>query len=110
MLAVTISHLIINIRNLRDGDNLGTMLAAFYHLVLFNRDSRCFRVDALANGLVNVRLLLKELPQFSGLPTDILYFLGLNTQSRLFPHSPASFGRIPRGASSTLLCEGKWRS
>ncbi|KAJ5661106.1 uncharacterized protein N7484_000478 [Penicillium longicatenatum] len=40
--------------------------------------------SALANGLVNVRLLLKELPLFSGLPADILHFLGLNAQ-------PASF-------------------
>ncbi|KAK2757025.1 hypothetical protein FQN54_004994 [Arachnomyces sp. PD_36] len=41
--------------------------------------------SALANGLVNVRLLLKELPLFSGLPSDILHFLGLNAQPRTFP-------------------------
>ena len=41
--------------------------------------------SALANGLVNVRLLLKELPLFSGLPADILHFLGLNAQPRSFP-------------------------
>lgn len=40
--------------------------------------------SALANGLVNVRLLLKELPLFSGLPADILHFLGLNAQPRSF--------------------------
>ncbi|KAJ5988778.1 hypothetical protein N7481_003988 [Penicillium waksmanii] len=40
--------------------------------------------SALANGLVNVRLLLKELPLFSGLPPDILHFLGLNAQPRSF--------------------------
>jgi len=40
--------------------------------------------SALANGLVNVRLLLKELPLFSGLPPDILHFLGLNSQPRSF--------------------------
>ncbi|BCR94453.1 cyclic nucleotide-binding domain protein [Aspergillus luchuensis] len=41
--------------------------------------------SALANGLVNVRLLLKELPLFSGLPPDILHFLGLNAQPRSYP-------------------------
>lgn len=41
--------------------------------------------SALANGLVNVRLLLKELPLFSGLPADILHFLGLNAQPASFP-------------------------
>ncbi|ODM18903.1 hypothetical protein SI65_05520 [Aspergillus cristatus] len=41
--------------------------------------------SALANGLVNVRLLLKELPLFSGLPADILHFLGLNAQPRSYP-------------------------
>lgn len=41
--------------------------------------------SALANGLVNVRLLLKELPLFSGLPAEILHFLGLNAQPRSFP-------------------------
>ncbi|KAA8647311.1 hypothetical protein EYZ11_009802 [Aspergillus tanneri] len=41
--------------------------------------------SALANGLVSVRLLLKELPLFSGLPPDILHFLGLNAQPRSYP-------------------------
>lgn len=41
--------------------------------------------SALANGLVNVRLLLKELPLFSNLPPDILHFLGLNAQPRTYP-------------------------
>ncbi|KMP04694.1 hypothetical protein CIRG_04375 [Coccidioides immitis RMSCC 2394] len=41
--------------------------------------------SALANGLVNVRMLLKELPLFSQLPPDILHFLGLNVQPRTFP-------------------------
>ncbi|QQK41400.1 Leucine-rich repeat, cysteine-containing subtype [Penicillium digitatum] len=41
--------------------------------------------SALANGMVNVRLLLKELPLFSGLPADILHYLGLNAQPRSFP-------------------------
>lgn len=41
--------------------------------------------SALANGLVNVRMLLKELPLFSHLPPDILHFLGLNAQPRTYP-------------------------
>lgn len=41
--------------------------------------------SALGNGSVNVRLLLKELPLFSGLPSDILHFLGLNAQPRSYP-------------------------
>jgi F-box/leucine-rich repeat protein 7 len=41
--------------------------------------------SALANGVVNVRLLLKELPLFSGLPADILHFLGLEAQPASFP-------------------------
>ncbi|KAL1858684.1 hypothetical protein Plec18167_003440 [Paecilomyces lecythidis] len=41
--------------------------------------------SALANGMVNVRLLLKELPLFSGLPADLLHFLGLNAQPRSYP-------------------------
>ena len=39
----------------------------------------------LANGAVNVRLLLKELPLFSKLPGDILHFLGLNAEPRSYP-------------------------
>lgn len=39
----------------------------------------------LANGVVNVRLLLKELPLFSKLPADILHFLGLNAEPRSYP-------------------------
>lgn len=41
--------------------------------------------SALGDGLVNVRQLLKELPLFSGLPHDILHFLGLNAQPCSYP-------------------------
>ncbi|KAF3483861.1 uncharacterized protein GIQ15_03185 [Arthroderma uncinatum] len=41
--------------------------------------------SALANGLVSVRMLLRELPLFANLPPDILHFLGLNAQPRTFP-------------------------
>ncbi|KAL1962062.1 hypothetical protein VTN77DRAFT_648 [Rasamsonia byssochlamydoides] len=41
--------------------------------------------SALENGMVNVRLLLKELPLFAGLPPDLLHFLGLNVQPLSYP-------------------------
>lgn len=41
--------------------------------------------SALGDGLVNVRQLLKELPLFSGLPGEILHFLGLNAQPCNYP-------------------------
>ncbi|EGE01599.1 cyclic nucleotide-binding domain-containing protein [Trichophyton equinum CBS 127.97] len=41
--------------------------------------------SALANGLVSVRMLLRELPLFANLPADILHFLGLNAQPRTYP-------------------------
>ncbi|MCJ1376223.1 hypothetical protein MMC20_007464 [Loxospora ochrophaea] len=41
--------------------------------------------SALGSGLVNVRQLLKEFPLFSGLPPEILHFLGLNAQPHTFP-------------------------
>jgi F-box/leucine-rich repeat protein 7 len=40
--------------------------------------------SALANGLINVRSLLKELPLFTALPPEMLHFLGLNAQPRTF--------------------------
>ncbi|EON68485.1 hypothetical protein W97_07695 [Coniosporium apollinis CBS 100218] len=41
--------------------------------------------SALGSGAVNVRQLLKELPLFSSLPTEILHFLGLKAQPRTYP-------------------------
>ncbi|KKY25834.1 putative cyclic nucleotide-binding domain containing protein [Diplodia seriata] len=41
--------------------------------------------SAIGSGTVNVRQLLKELPLFSSLPSDILHFLGLNAQPRTYP-------------------------
>ena len=41
--------------------------------------------SALGDGLVNVRQLLKELPLFSGLPADMLHFLGLNAAPCTYP-------------------------
>ena len=41
--------------------------------------------SALGSGLVNVRLLLKELPLFSGLPTEILHSLGMSAQPCTYP-------------------------
>jgi F-box and leucine-rich repeat protein 7 len=41
--------------------------------------------SALGSGSVNVRLLLRELPLFATLPSDILHFIGLNAQPRAYP-------------------------
>lgn len=41
--------------------------------------------SALGNGLVHVRSLLKELPLFTSLPSELLHFLGLNALPRTFP-------------------------
>lgn len=41
--------------------------------------------SALGDGLVNVRQLLKELPLFSGLPPDMLHFLGLRARPCTYP-------------------------
>ena len=41
--------------------------------------------SVLGNGLVHVRSLLKELPLFTSLPSELLHFLGLNTLPRTFP-------------------------
>ena len=41
--------------------------------------------SALGEGLVNVRQLLKELPLFSDLPSQLLHFLGLNAQPCNYP-------------------------
>ncbi|KAH7034284.1 hypothetical protein B0J12DRAFT_274655 [Macrophomina phaseolina] len=41
--------------------------------------------SAIGSGTVNVRQLLKELPLFSSMPSDILHFLGLNAQPRTYP-------------------------
>ena len=40
---------------------------------------------ALGSGLVNIRQLLRELPLFAGLPSDMLHFLGSNALQRTFP-------------------------
>ena len=40
---------------------------------------------ALGSGLVHIRQLLKELPVFAGLPSDLLHFLGSNALQRTFP-------------------------
>jgi F-box/leucine-rich repeat protein 7 len=40
---------------------------------------------ALGTSQLTVRQLLKELPLFSGLPSDILHFLGVNAQPASFP-------------------------
>jgi F-box/leucine-rich repeat protein 7 len=41
--------------------------------------------SALGSGPLTVRQLLKELPLFSGLPSEILHFLGINAQPTSYP-------------------------
>ncbi|KAI9659133.1 MAG: hypothetical protein M1821_002093 [Bathelium mastoideum] len=41
--------------------------------------------SAFGSGPRTVRQILKELPLFSGLPTSVLHFLGLNVQPRTYP-------------------------
>ncbi|MCJ1382930.1 hypothetical protein MMC17_006043 [Xylographa soralifera] len=41
--------------------------------------------SALGSGMVNVRQLLKELPLFSDLPSEILHFLGSNARQCTYP-------------------------
>lgn len=42
-------------------------------------------MSVFGNGSLPVRLLLKELPLFSSLPSEILHFIGLNAQPCHFP-------------------------
>ena len=41
--------------------------------------------SALGTGQVHIRQLLKELPLFSNLPSEILHFLGSNAEQRTYP-------------------------
>ncbi|MCJ1442934.1 MAG: hypothetical protein MMC23_003431 [Stictis urceolatum] len=41
--------------------------------------------SALGSGSVHIRQLLRELPLFSGLPSEILHFIGSNAQQRTYP-------------------------
>ncbi|PWY91116.1 cyclic nucleotide-binding domain protein [Aspergillus heteromorphus CBS 117.55] len=63
--------------------------------------------SALANGLVNVRLLLKELPLFAGLPPDILHFLGLNAQPRSYPPFTDIIKQDSQGREIYFLVRGE---
>lgn len=41
--------------------------------------------SAIGSGFVNIRRTLRELPLFSKLPTEILHFLGLSAQPKMYP-------------------------
>ena len=41
--------------------------------------------SAIGSGVVSIRKTLKELPLFSTLPPDVLHFLGLSVQPKLYP-------------------------
>ena len=63
--------------------------------------------SALASGLVNVRSLLKELPLFSNLPTDMLHFLGLNAQPKSFPPFMDIIKQDSRGREIFFIVRGE---
>ena len=63
--------------------------------------------SALGNGLVNVRQLLKELPLFSGLPHDILHFLGLNAQPRTYPPFTDIIQQYSQGREVFFIVRGE---
>lgn len=41
--------------------------------------------SAIGSGFVNIRHTLRELPLFSNLPAEILHFLGLSAQPKMYP-------------------------
>ncbi|KAL8729631.1 MAG: hypothetical protein Q9166_004580 [cf. Caloplaca sp. 2 TL-2023] len=63
--------------------------------------------SALGEGLVNVRQLLKELPLFSGLPQDILHFLGLNAQPCTYPPFTDIIQQNSQGREVFFIVQGE---
>ena len=63
--------------------------------------------SALGDGLVNVRQLLKELPLFSGLPPDMLHFLGLNAQPCTYPPFTDIIQQDSRGREVFFIVRGE---
>ncbi|KAI4140279.1 MAG: hypothetical protein L6R39_005868, partial [Caloplaca ligustica] len=63
--------------------------------------------SALGDGLVNVRQLLKELPLFSGLPQDILHFLGLNAQPCTYPPFTDIIQQNSQGREVFFIVQGE---
>ncbi|KAL9619167.1 MAG: hypothetical protein Q9160_006176 [Pyrenula sp. 1 TL-2023] len=63
--------------------------------------------SALGNGLVNVRSLLKELPLFANLPTEILHFLGLNAQPKTFAPFQDIIKQDSRGREVYFIVKGE---
>ncbi|KAL9115866.1 MAG: hypothetical protein Q9227_000234 [Pyrenula ochraceoflavens] len=63
--------------------------------------------SVLASGLVNVRSLLKELPLFANLPTDMLHFLGLNAQPKSFPPFLDIIEQDSRGREIYFIVRGE---
>ncbi|KAL8763902.1 MAG: hypothetical protein Q9184_000345 [Pyrenodesmia sp. 2 TL-2023] len=63
--------------------------------------------SALGDGLVNVRQLLKELPLFSGLPQDILHFLGLNARPCTYPPFTDIIQQNSQGREVFFIVQGE---
>ncbi|KAL8952810.1 MAG: hypothetical protein Q9222_001314 [Ikaeria aurantiellina] len=63
--------------------------------------------SALSDGLLNVRQLLQELPLFSGLPQDILHFLGLNAQPCTYPPFTDIIQQNSQGREVFFIVQGE---
>ncbi|KAL9008234.1 MAG: hypothetical protein Q9173_006622 [Seirophora scorigena] len=63
--------------------------------------------SALGDGFVNVRQLLKELPLFSGLPQDILHFIGLNAQPCTYPPFTDIIQQNSQGREVFFIVQGE---
>ena len=63
--------------------------------------------SALGNGLINVRMLLRELPLFANLPTEMLHFLGLNAQPRSYPPFTDIIKQDSKGREVYFLVSGE---
>jgi F-box and leucine-rich repeat protein 7 len=66
-----------------------------------------FTSSALGSGLVNVRQLLRELPLFSKLPSDILHFLGLSAQPMTFAPFADIFRQGSHGKEIYFIVRGE---
>ncbi|MCJ1288143.1 hypothetical protein MMC26_007498 [Xylographa opegraphella] len=63
--------------------------------------------SALGSGMVNVRQLLKELPLFSGLPSEILHFLGSNARQCTYPPFTDIIRQDSQGREVYFLVRGE---
>ncbi|KAI4149674.1 MAG: hypothetical protein LQ340_004502 [Diploschistes diacapsis] len=63
--------------------------------------------SALGSGSIHVRQLLKELPLFANLPSEILHFLGFNAQQRTFAPFTDIIKQGSRGTEVYFIVKGE---